>query len=95
MGGYSIDLETDLEAVVEDLRRDLHSAEVALDTANETVKRQEEKIKALADALWDTGAYEENDWHTDSCWSATNGNGECTAICIQRRAALRLAGRLP
>lgn len=52
-------------------------------------------IKALADALWETGGdYPEVGWHTDRCLVDGVGVGApCTDLCEKRRSALRLAGR--
>lgn len=61
------------------------------------VEKDVDVIRTLADALWETGdEYHEVGWHTNSCIMEGAGVGKpCTKMCAARRAALRLAGRVP
>lgn len=74
-------------------------SDFALDALARIEKEAAEKdatIKALADALWETGdEYPEVGWHTNSCIMEGAGVGKpCTEMCAARRSALSLAGRL-
>lgn len=65
--------------------------------ARDSEVEKDATIKAVADALWATGVPFENDWHDVMCHGrrALGQVDSCFRSCVEKRAALNLAGRLP
>jgi hypothetical protein len=61
----------------------------------EEMKKKDEALKSLADALERTGDKLGGDWHSWSCRRVRPQTGVCLDECKERRAALRLVGRVP
>lgn len=81
----------DQSAVADELDR-AHAEE---DRLGKELAKKDAIIKALADAVELSGEYLDGDWHSSGCPGWDVRPGPCGESCARRRAALRLAGRLP